>query len=314
VVIPLQKEEVRQKVQTLVDKGARGFVVSLLWSFVNPAHEQLVRAVIQEEYPDPYLGNMPILLSSEVQPKWHEYPRTNVVILSAYLHTEMTEQLSALGEELRDYGYKKPLSIINNSAYLLREEIIGKTEEVENLLRQIEGGIKRTQTIINNLLDFSRPTVHELELVDLKNLMEQILSLEGRALSTNNIKLRSELKAVPRMMANLDSLKHVFLNLLINAVQSMSQGGTLGIKINQEDNSVTVEISDTGIGIAEKDLPKIFDPFFSTKEPGEGTGLGLAFVHSEIERMGATIRVESKLNVGSTFIVEFPLREHENAG
>ncbi|HEY48886.1 MAG TPA: hydantoinase/oxoprolinase family protein, partial [Dehalococcoidia bacterium] len=60
------------------------------------------------------LGNMPVLLSSEVQPKWHEYPRTNVVILSAYLHTEMTEQLSALGEELRDYGYKKPLSIINN--------------------------------------------------------------------------------------------------------------------------------------------------------------------------------------------------------
>jgi N-methylhydantoinase A/acetophenone carboxylase len=114
VVIPLQKEEVRQKIQSLVDKGARGFVVSLLWSFINPAHEQLIREVIQEEYPDRYLGNMPVLLSSEVQPKWHEYPRTNVVILSAYLHTEMTEQLSTLGEELRDYGYKKPLSIINN--------------------------------------------------------------------------------------------------------------------------------------------------------------------------------------------------------
>ncbi|MCK4722674.1 MAG: hydantoinase/oxoprolinase family protein, partial [Dehalococcoidia bacterium] len=114
VAIPLQKEEVRHKVQSLVDKGARGFVVSLLWSFINHVHEQLVREVIQEEYPDRYLGNMPILLSSEVQPKWHEYPRTNVVILSAYLHTEMTGQLSALGEELRDYGYKKPLSIINN--------------------------------------------------------------------------------------------------------------------------------------------------------------------------------------------------------
>ncbi len=114
VVIPLQREEVRDKIQTLVDNGARGFVVSLLWSFMNPEHERLVREVIQEEYPDRYLGNMPILLSSEVQPKWHEYPRTNVTVLSAYLHTEMTEQLSALGEELRDYGYGKPLSIINN--------------------------------------------------------------------------------------------------------------------------------------------------------------------------------------------------------
>jgi N-methylhydantoinase A/oxoprolinase/acetone carboxylase beta subunit len=114
VVIPLQKEDVRQKIQTLVDRGARGFVVSLLWSFLNPDHERLVREVIQEEYPDRYLGNMPVLLSSEVQPKWHEYPRTNVTILSAYLHTDMTEQLSALGEELRDFGYRKPLSIINN--------------------------------------------------------------------------------------------------------------------------------------------------------------------------------------------------------
>jgi N-methylhydantoinase A/acetophenone carboxylase len=114
VAIPLQKNEVRDKIQHLVDKGARGFVVSLLWSFLNPTHERLVREVIQEEYPDRYLGNMPVLLSSEVQPKWHEYPRTNVTILSAYLHTEMTEQLSALGEELRDYGYSKPLSIINN--------------------------------------------------------------------------------------------------------------------------------------------------------------------------------------------------------
>jgi len=179
---------------------------------------------------------------------------------------------------------------------------------MEDLLGQIEGGIKRTQTIINNLLDFSRPAVHELESVDLKNLMEQILSLEGRSISTQNIKLRSKLKEVPKILANLDSLKHIFLNLLINAVQSMPNGGILGIRTFQEDKRVTVEISDTGIGIAEKDLAKIFDPFFTTKEPGKGTGLGLAFVHAEIERTGATIRVKSKPRLGSTFIVEFPLR------
>jgi len=208
---------------------------------------------------------------------------------------------------------RNPLSIINTSAYLLREQIIGKDGEAEDLLAQIQGGIKRTQTIINNLLDFSRPAVHEVECVDLKILMEQIFSLEGRALSTQNIELRSDLKDVPKMMANLDSLKHIFLNLLINAVHSMPQGGTLGIRTYQVDEKVTVEISDTGTGIARKDLPRIFDPFFTTKEPGKGTGLGLAFVHSEIERMGATIRVESKANVGSTFIVEFPLGDHGNA-
>jgi PAS domain S-box-containing protein len=209
---------------------------------------------------------------------------------------------------------RNPLSIINTSTYLLREVIIGKTEEVEDLLGKIAGGINRTETIINNLLDFSRPAVHELESVDLKNLLEQILTLEGRALLTKNIEFKTDIKDVPKILANLDSLKHIFLNILINAVQSMPKGGTLGIRTYQEDKMVGVEISDTGIGIAKNDLPKIFDPFFTTKEPGKGTGLGLAFVHSELGKMGAQIRVNSKPNLGSTFIVEFPLRKHENAG
>jgi PAS domain S-box-containing protein len=221
-----------------------------------------------------------------------------------------SEKLAGIGTLAAGIAHeiRNPLSIINTSNYLLRDEIIGKTEEIENLLGDIEGGIKRTQTIINNLLDFSRPAACELESVDLRNLMQQILSLEGRALSTQNIKLKSDLNDVPKVLANLDSLKHIFLNLLMNAAQSMPKGGTLGIKTYQEDERVTVEISDTGIGIAEKDVSKIFDPFFTTKEPGKGTGLGLAFVHSEIERMGVTIRVASKPKFGSTFTVEFPLR------
>jgi PAS domain S-box-containing protein len=209
---------------------------------------------------------------------------------------------------------RNPLSIINTSTYLLGEEITEKTSGIGGLLDQIRGGIRRAESIINNLLDFSRPAIHELEFVDLKSLMEQILSLEGRALSTKNIELRSQVKNVPKIMANLDSLRRIFLNLLINAVQSMPRGGTLDIKTYQEDKKVTVEISDTGMGIAQNDLPRIFDPFFTTKEPGQGTGLGLAFVHSEIDRMGATIRVETRAKKGSTFIVQFPLREPENAG
>ena len=114
IVIPIDKEDVRQKIEYLVDRGARGFVISLLWSFMNPVHERMVKEMIEEEYGEPYLGNMPVLCSSEVQPKWHEYPRTNVTILSAYLQTEFTESLSGLAEELRDRGYTKPLHIINN--------------------------------------------------------------------------------------------------------------------------------------------------------------------------------------------------------
>ena len=114
VIVPIDREDVRRKVQHLVDQGAQGFIVSLLWSFRNPAHEQLVREVIEEEYPDYYLGAMPIILSSDVQPKRHEYTRSNVAVLSGYLHRDMSEQLSLLTEQLRDYGYRKPLYLLNN--------------------------------------------------------------------------------------------------------------------------------------------------------------------------------------------------------
>jgi len=128
IVEPLNADEVREKIQYLADRGARGFVVCLLWSFLNPRHEQQIRRIIQEEYPDAYLGHMPIVLSSEVHPKWHEYPRANVSILNSYLQTEMTDQLRGLADELRDRGYKRPLMVVNNVGGMAK---ITRTRAVE---------------------------------------------------------------------------------------------------------------------------------------------------------------------------------------
>jgi N-methylhydantoinase A/acetophenone carboxylase len=115
VVIPLSKEEIIDKVQYLVDRGSRGFVVCLLWSFLNPIHERMIKEVIEEEFPPSYLGNMPIILSSDLIPKHGEYYRTITTILNAYMHTELAEELRSLGEELQDYGYTKSLIIVDNS-------------------------------------------------------------------------------------------------------------------------------------------------------------------------------------------------------
>ncbi len=115
VVIPLRREEVLEKIQYVVDKGCRGFVISLLWSFLNPVHEQMIKRIIKEEYPDIYLGNVPIMLSSEVAPKLGEYARTMTTILNAYLHSEMKEELTTLAEDLRDEGYRKPILIVHNT-------------------------------------------------------------------------------------------------------------------------------------------------------------------------------------------------------
>jgi N-methylhydantoinase A len=115
IISPLQKEEVLEKLQTLVDRGAMGFVVCLLWSFVNPVHEQKVKEIIAEEYPEDYLGSMPVTLSSNVSPKSGEYTRFITTIVNAYIHGVMAEELNKLGNELRDGGYEKPLVLVHST-------------------------------------------------------------------------------------------------------------------------------------------------------------------------------------------------------
>ena len=115
VIYPLNEEVFLDQLRNLVDRGARAFVVSLLWSFVNPSHEQRIKELISEEYNDSYLGNMPVFLSSEIAPRIYEYPRTMMTILSAYLHQSMYSELIGITEELRDRKYQKPLMMVHNT-------------------------------------------------------------------------------------------------------------------------------------------------------------------------------------------------------
>jgi len=115
IIAPLVKEEVLEKVRYLVDNGARGFVVCLLWSFLNPAHEREIKRVIEEEFPETYLGNMPIILSSEISPKEGEYTRTMTAIVDAYMHSELVQEMSSLAEHLRERGYTKPILLVHNT-------------------------------------------------------------------------------------------------------------------------------------------------------------------------------------------------------
>jgi N-methylhydantoinase A/acetophenone carboxylase len=115
VVSPLKREDVLEKLQVLVDKGAMGFVVCLLWSFVNPSHERMIKEIIEEEYPEDYLGSMSVTLSSEVSAKCGEYTRFITAIVNSYIHGIMAEELNKLVNELRDGGYKRPLILVHNT-------------------------------------------------------------------------------------------------------------------------------------------------------------------------------------------------------
>jgi N-methylhydantoinase A/oxoprolinase/acetone carboxylase beta subunit len=115
VIRPLDEEDVRRKVRTLVDRGARAFVVSLLWSFVNSQHERRVKEIIREEYRDYHVGYLPVILASGVASRLGEYARTNTAILDAYLQRLMQIELSGTWDRLRDKGYSGPFFMVHNT-------------------------------------------------------------------------------------------------------------------------------------------------------------------------------------------------------
>ena len=115
VMRPLDEDHFLKQLDQLVDRGVRGFVVSLLWSFLNPVHEQRIREIIEQEYNESYLGSMPVFLSSEVSPRKFEYTRTTMTVLNAYLHQSMYEELIGIGQQLRAGGYRKPLMMVHNT-------------------------------------------------------------------------------------------------------------------------------------------------------------------------------------------------------
>lgn len=115
IIRPIDENDVREKVRYLVSRGARGFVVSLLWGFLNPAHERRVKEIIRDEYKEFHIGYMPVVLAGQVVGKLGEYERTLAAILDAYLQRSMQIELSAMWDRLRERGYRKPLLMIQSS-------------------------------------------------------------------------------------------------------------------------------------------------------------------------------------------------------
>jgi two-component system NtrC family sensor kinase len=176
------------------------------------------------------------------------------------------------------------------------------------ILEKVEAQTDRVARIIKNLLTFARsPSDASFQRVDLKQSLEEILSLIDYKLKNMNVRLTLDLAPVPPLYAQGERLQQVFINIILNALDAMPQGGDLGISLVLEDGAAVIRISDTGTGIRPEHLSRIFDPFFTTKGVGKGTGLGLSISYAIVKEHEGHIEVRSEVGRGSTFTIILPI-------
>jgi signal transduction histidine kinase len=221
---------------------------------------------------------------------------------------------AAIAHEIRN-----PLNYINLTLDHLRSSFApddaSKRETFERLADQLKSEVGRINRHITDFLKYSRPSALELEPLDLRVQAEDALRvISGQAADSGIATSLEEEGKVPLVVADRDSLRSVFTNLLINGVESIDgEGGKVAIKLSAESpKRARVEITDTGHGIAAEDIAKIFEPYYSTKETG--TGLGLAIVKKAIDDHGGSISVSSKQGGGTTFTIILPVTAEVEGG
>ncbi len=201
---------------------------------------------------------------------------------------------------------RNPLSSVKGFATYFKErykEIPEDREIADILIHEVE----RLDRVIGQLLDLSRPVKITPEPTDLKSFVDESLRLVQQKIEEKNIEVKIDFDLKKNTYAiDRDKLTQALLNLYLNAVEAMEENGVLGINVRGKngDNGLEIAVSDTGSGIGDRDLMRIFDPYYTTKS--SGTGLGLAIVHNIMEAHGGEIRLESEPDSGTTIRLIFP--------
>jgi PAS domain S-box-containing protein len=216
------------------------------------------------------------------------------------------ERLAAIGELAAQVAHdlRNPLTSINTSVFFLRDAMVeGEKPEVVKTMTLIEKSVKHANAIVSDLLEYSRAEVGERKEVSLVGLVNSALE---RSPLGQYVKVELSLRPGIRVYADEQKLLRVFCNLFRNAADAMPGGGTLTISAVQVEDTATVEVKDTGVGIKKEHLDKLFTPFFTTKS--QGMGLGLPICKRIVEGHGGTISITSVLKKGTTVTLTLPTK------
>ncbi len=222
----------------------------------------------------------------------------------------LTEKMAAIGKLTSGVAHEinNPLGGLLNCVYHFKRGDL-PLERQKEYWQLMEDGIKRIQNTVTNLLEYAQTPHLERNPTDLHSIIDKSLSLLDYEIQKKKIVVIKEIQeGLPTLEVDKNQISQVFVNLFLNSIQAMEQGGILRITTGFDNGQLIIAISDTGKGIPEEILPKVFDPFFTTKGAEKGTGLGLWITQGIIERHGGTIQLSSQEEKGTTVEIRLPVQ------
>ena len=225
---------------------------------------------------------------------------------------QQASKLASLGKLTAGISHEigNPLASISSLVQELKSLKMESGEDKEftsESLKTINSHIERIAKIVRSLGDFARISTKEKIPSNISEILDRTINLVKYDKRFKNVQLVPNIDTIPPFRINPDQIQQVFLNLMLNSIDAMPDGGKLTVSMKKTDNSVEIIFSDTGTGIDETIIDRIFDPFFTTKSPGRGTGLGLSICYGIIREHNGTITVKSRRGEGTTFTIRLPV-------
>ena len=237
--------------------------------------------------------------------------------VSSLHKVEYSNRLASIGRLAAGVAHEvnNPLAIINEKAGLIKDmftykEMYTGDEKLIGLIDSIISSVERCGTITKRLLGFARHMEVNIRSINVREVLEEVLGFLEKEAEYRSIKVSLNVPDdIPEFESDRGKVQQIFLNLVNNAFAAMEDGGSLDITVKREDEDfISATVTDTGCGIQESDIKRIFEPFFSTKTKKGGTGLGLSITCGLVQEIGGKINVQSEVGKGTTFIINIPLK------